>query len=150
MTVEKDTYQQLFARLTRNLDIFIEEVHNKKADLMATDKWTVKDVLCHIVFWHENYAANYQALSRKQPPPLLNGPGYKLNLDGVKSLRIYPINELINRLLKANDILFTCIVEMKVPRMTYKKDGHVYKTAEFLDLIARHIKTHTKQIKRAK
>ena len=117
---------------------------------MATDIWTVKEVLCHIVFWHENYAANYNALANNLQPPLLDGPGYKLNVDGAASLRKYPLEELTQRLQKAQNILYACIVEKGVPQMTYKKGGHIYKTSEFLDVIARHIATHTKHVTRAK
>jgi len=143
-------YDELFNELTNNLDIFIEEVKKKKLSIMATDEWSVKDELCHITFWHEAYAANYKALAANQDPPLLSGPGYKLNSDGVAHLRKYSLEELIEKLLKANKTLYESIVVKKVPKMTYKKDGHVYTTSEFLHLIARHLATHTKQVRSAK
>lgn len=143
-------YTLLFAELSRNIDLFIKEVDRKRSSLMATDEWSVKDVLCHIVFWHENYADNYRALAENENPPLLVGPGYKLNKDGVAGLRKYSRSELVKRLLKANRSLYKSIVMKGVPKMTYKRDGHIYKTEEFLLLIARHIATHTKQVKRAK
>jgi hypothetical protein len=117
---------------------------------MATDQWTVKDILCHIVYWHENYTSNYQALAKKLPPPLLDGPGYKLNQEGVTSLRKFSETELIARLHKANNILRYCIIEKQVPKMTYKKDGHIYNTEDFLHMVARHLMTHTIQVRRAK
>ncbi len=148
--MENGDYTKLFTVLSNNIDILIQEVKKKRSNLMATDAWTVKDVLCHIVFWHENYAANYNALAEKYDPPLLDGPGYKLNKEGVSSLRKFSIDNLIKRLHNAQNTLYRCIVEKKVSQMTYKKDGRVYKTADFLDAIARHIVTHTKHIKRAK
>lgn len=140
----------LFSDLSKNLDLFIAEVIKKNSDLMATDEWTVKEVLCHLVFWHENYAANYQALANGTKPPILDGPGYKLNPDGVASLKKYSVDRLSKRLRAAQNSLYTSIVEKKVPQMTYKKDGRVYKTEEFLRLIARHVHTHTVQVRRAK
>jgi hypothetical protein len=148
--MENSNYNRQFVVLSHNLDLFILEVQNKKSTLMATDKWTVKDVLCHIVFWHENYAANYAALATNSQPPLLDGPGYKLNPDGVASLRKCSEAELITRLHTAQNSLYTSIVVKRVPQMTYKKDGHVYQTADFLTVIARHLVTHTKHVKRAK
>ena len=130
--------------------MFIAEVKSKRSDLMATDEWTVKDVLCHIVFWHENYAANYKALAEGKEPPLLDGPGYKLNTQGVASLRRLPIKKLIAKLREANRALYISVVQKRVPRITYKKNGRVYKTADFLELVARHVRTHTIQARRAK
>lgn len=144
-----DNYKELFAILSNNIETFVTEVKSKKSGLMATDEWTVKDELCHIVFWHENYAANYKALSEHRDPPLPEGLS-TINMTGVMSLRKYPIKELIARLYRANRSLHKSIVEKKVPQMTYSKGGRTYKTDHFLDMIARHVNTHTKQVKRAK
>jgi hypothetical protein len=148
--MKRSNYKKLFMKLSNNLDIFIQEVKSKKSNLMATDKWTVKDVLCHIVFWHESYAANFDALAMSQEPSLLDGPGYKLNKEGVSFLKKYTVKELIKRLKKAQNTLYRSIVVKGVSQMTYKKEGHVYTTSDFLGVIARHILTHTKHVKRAK
>ena len=142
-------YNQLFTELSQNLKLFTKELNSKKSTLMATDQWTVKDVLCHLVFWHEAYASNYQALAAKQEPHLPEKMS-TINKRGVSSLRKYSIKKLLDRLQKANQSLYTSIVKKKVLRMTYSKGGRTYESADFLAMIARHITTHTKQIKRAK
>jgi hypothetical protein len=144
-----DNYHGLFTTFSDSIDNFVHEVKSKKSGLMATDEWTVKDELCHIVFWHENYAANYKALAEHKDPPLPEGMS-TINMAGVMSLRKYPIKVLIERLYLANKSLYKSIVEKKIPRMTYSKGGHTYETAYFLDVIARHINTHAKQVRRAK
>ncbi len=55
-------YVKDFLQLSAQIDYLIQQVKTKKLSDMATKEWSVKDVLCHIVFWHENYAANYQAM----------------------------------------------------------------------------------------
>lgn len=142
-------YKELFSALTDSLELFIQEVKNKKSTLKATDEWSVKDELCHIVFWHENYAVNYEALAKHQTPPLPEGMS-TINMAGVLSLRRCSTHELINRLHSANKSLFNSIVKKRVPRMTYSKGGRTHETDEFLEMIARHINTHIKQVKRAK
>lgn len=143
------SYNELFSSFTDSIEAFIHEVKNKKTTLMATDEWTVKDELCHIVFWHENYAANYEALANHKDPPLPQDMS-TINMAGVLSLRKHSIKELISRLYKANKSLYNSIVVKKVPRMTYSKGGRTYETADFLEMISRHIITHTKQVMRAK
>jgi len=144
-----NNYKVLFKIFSDSVLAFIHEVKSKKSGLMATDKWTVKDELCHITFWHENYAANYKALARIKDPPLPEGMS-TINMAGVLSLRKCTIKELTERLLKANKSLYNSIVIKKVPRMTYSKGGRTYETSDFLSIISRHINTHTKQVKRAK
>ena len=143
------SYVELFNTFTSSIEEFIHEVKSKKSNLMATDEWSVKDELCHIVFWHENYAANYKALAEHKEPPLPEGMS-TINVKGVKSLRKYPIKQLISRLYEANNSLYNSIVVKKVPRMTYSKGGSTYETAYFLESISRHINTHAKQVRRAK
>lgn len=142
-------YAKLFSTLSNNVDVFINEVKSKKSTQMATKEWTVKEVLCHIVFWHENYAANYNALANNEVPPLPEGMS-TINVRGVASLKKYPTKDLIERLQKAHASLCTSIVEKNVPQMTYSKGGRTYATEYFLEMIARHIATHTNQVKRAK
>ena len=147
MTIDRQL-NELFITLTESVEAFIHEVKNKRSDLMATDEWTVKDELCHIVFWHENYAANYKALAEHKDPPLPEGMS-TINMRGVASLRRRSIKELIARFYLANLSLRKSIIKNKVPRMTYSKGGRTYETADFLEMIARHINTHTKQVKKA-
>lgn len=146
---ERKENKELFNKLSENVDVFIDEVKRKKLGLMVTDGWTVKDVLCHIVFWHENYAANYKALSEHRNPPLPEGMS-TINERGVSLLKRYARKVLISRLQKADVSLRKSIVEKQVSRMTYSKGGRTYETDHFLEMITRHIETHTKQVKRAK
>jgi hypothetical protein len=145
----KRRYKELFTILSVAIEVFIDEVKNKKFSLMATDEWSVKDELRHIVFWHENYAANYKALSEHKNPPLPDGMS-TINMAGVLLLKKYSIKTLINKLQIANKSLYNSIVVKEVPQMTYSKGGRTYKTADFLEMITRHITTHTKQVKSAK
>jgi len=142
-------YKELFSQLTSNIELFIQEVKVKKSTLKATDDWSVKDELCHIVFWHENYAANYEALTKGQAPNLPENMS-TINMRGVRSLQKYSMKDLIARLRSAHKSLFVSIVEKRIPRMTYSKGGKTYETDHFLDMITRHILTHIKQVRRAK
>jgi hypothetical protein len=145
----KTRYQELFEVFTANVEAFIAEVKKKKLGLMATSEWTVKDELCHITFWHENYAANYEALAKHKTPPLPESMS-TINMAGVLSLKKCSIKELISRLQKANDSLKESILKHKVPEMTYSKGGRTYKTEYFLEMIVKHIDRHRLQVKRAK
>jgi hypothetical protein len=143
-------YSELFQEFSNNLNVFITEVKKQKMTNVATDQWTVKEVLCHITFWHENYAANYEAMVNNQKPPLFDGLGYELNRLSVSTLKKYPANELIERLRKAQTSLYNSIMVAEIPQMKYTARWRVYTTEEFLVMIGRHFLTHAKQVKRAK
>ncbi|NTW61909.1 ClbS/DfsB family four-helix bundle protein [Candidatus Saccharibacteria bacterium] len=142
-------YQDFFDNLTENLDLFVDTVKSRKSTLMANNQWTVKDMLCHIVFWHEAYATNYEAMARGLQPPLPEQMS-TINTRGVDSLKRVSIKELVSRLRSAHQSLHTSIIIEGVPQMTYSKGGRTYETGAFLDMIARHIARHTIQVRRAK
>jgi hypothetical protein len=144
-------HHEAFTKMSVSMDIFVNEVKKTNKNFMATEIWTVKEILCHIVFWHINYAQNYEALFLKKTPPLLEGPGYKLNIEGVKNLKRYSIDILIKKLNDAQDSLYKNIVIKEVPRMTYKKStNRVYTTIDFLRVVERHLLTHTEHVQKAK
>lgn len=142
-------YTKQFDILSQTLEKFIDTVHSKKSTQMATDEWTVKDMLGHITFWHENYAANYKALAQRKDPPLPEDMS-TINTAGALLYKKYSTKELVSKLRNANKSLYRSIVVKKVPRMTYSKGGRVYETLDFLETVVRHIETHTKQVKKAK
>ncbi len=148
--MSRTNYSQLFSVLDETLQIFIQEVDNQKLQNMATDEWSVKDVLCHIVFWHRYYAQNYSALAKSEEPVVFTSMGGSTrNQEGVNSLKAMSKNDLIKLLHEAQQDLHESIVVKNVTAMIYT-NRKKYSTDEFLDVIIRHIKGHTKQIIKAR
>ena len=141
---------ELFLLLSQRLNEFVEVVKVKDGGLQATDIWSVDDVLRHVVFWHENYAANYKALAENRKPPIPKNPLNRLNLTGVESFRKFSRKQLITKLKKAHKSLEKSILINKVPKMKYSTKGMVYSSKEFLNIVEGHVRGHIKQIKRAK
>jgi len=149
MTQQTDNTKKLFEIVTLRLGEFIDQIREKEGGLLATDKWTVDDVLRHVTFWHSNYADNYQALTKGMLPPLLEGPGYKINIEGVDSLQHLTRDKLITKLEKAHTSLRHSILIKKVPKMKYRAHGQVYTSQKFLEIVEAHLRGHIKQIKKA-
>ncbi len=146
----KISYVQSFAVLDETIQLFIQAVNSQPLQATATDEWSVKDVLCHVVFWHRYYAQNYAALAKGEHPVVFTSKGGSMrNQQGVNSLKDSSKDNLITMLQAAQQTLHECIVVNRVPSMSYTTRKK-YKTEEFLDQIIRHIKGHTKQVMKAK
>jgi hypothetical protein len=140
----------LFSVLDETVQLFIQEVNKQKLNKMAAKKWTVKDVLCHVVFWHRYYAQNFSSLAAgKKPFVFTSRGGSERNQKGVNSLRHYTKVDLLELLKNAHTSLYKSIVIDKVPAMNYT-DLKRYKTDEFLQVVIGHISRHTIQVRRAK
>ena len=145
-------YPQLFLSLTEAVKAFLQEIEKQGLYNLATEKWTVKDVLCHVAFWHNYYAQNYSSLAAGTKPYIFKSKGGSTrNQEGVSSLSLNHKSQkyLINLINNAQASLYKTIVIKKVPKMSYT-DRKEYKTEEFLKEIRGHIQRHTIQVKRAK
>ena len=140
--------RDLFTDLRGALGEFLKEVERKKLGDMATEEWTVKDVLGHITFWHQYYAQQYESLARGEDPYYHLSLAGK-NEEGRKKMQRVSKKELVRELLKANDSLGVSILDKKVPMMRYMA-RRTYSTEEFLDVVISHIQRHTRQVRRAK
>lgn len=149
MTTGKSKYSSHFNDLTNAVDEFIEAVDKSKMSNVATEEWTVKDVLRHIVFWHEYYAQQYAALAKgKEPFIMPSKGGVTRNERGIENLKGNSKDQLIKDLKKHHKSLHESIVVHKVPKMDYT-DKREYSTEDFLVTITRHITSHGMQIKKA-
>lgn len=143
-------YNKLFLQLSDSIESFIKELTKHNLNDRATEVWSVKDVICHIAFWHIYYAQNYASLAADLDPYVFTSKGGSVrNQKGVDSLKLYSETELIDLILVANDSLYESIVVKEVPKMSYT-DRKEMKTGEFLIAITGHIKRHTSQVRRAK
>jgi hypothetical protein len=143
-------YSQLFLSLTEAIEVFIQEVKKHKLQDMATEEWSVKDVLCHISFWHTYYAQNYSSLAAGTQPFVFKSKGGSTrNQEGVDKFKLKSRKSLITLMNNAQSSLYKSIVIKKVPQMTYIV-GSEYKTEDFLVMITGHIQRHTTQVRRAK
>jgi hypothetical protein len=145
-----EKYSQLFLLLTEAIKAFIQELEKHGLRDMATEKWTVKDELCHIAFWHNYYAQNYASLAGGTRPFVFSSKGGSTrNQEGVDKFRRKSRKDLIAIINDAQSSLYKSIVIKKVPKMTYIA-GSEYKTDDFLVMITGHIQRHTVQVRRAK
>ena len=143
-------YSQLFRSLTETVEAFLQELKRHNLHDKATEKWTVKDVLCHIAFWHNYYAENYSSLAADEKPDVfVSKGGSTRNQKGVDKLNRKSKKYLITLLKESQKSLYESIVLKKVPQMTYVAPK-IYSTKEFLEVVIGHIKRHTIQVRRAK
>jgi hypothetical protein len=143
-------YSVLFLSLTKTIKAFVREVKKHRLQDVATEKWTVKDVLCHVAFWHDYYAQNYASMAAgTKPDVFISKGGSTRNQNGVDKLRHKSRKDLITLLNKAQSSLYKSIVIAKVPKMAYIV-GSNYKTEDFLEIIIGHIQRHTTQVRRSK
>jgi hypothetical protein len=138
--------QKAVKKLTNSVNEFQKVYKLHYPDDRMSDVWTVRDILCHITYWHEYYVKNLEAEAKGTSYIMPRTKLYLMNQKGVEKMRKYSDVKLFTRLAKANSQLGKVALSGKVKQMTYWEGRKPYTLLTFLELIDRHIQSHTRGI----
>jgi hypothetical protein len=111
--------------------------------------WTAKDVLGHVLMWHESFARNVEDIVGDRKPNPLKGSLAEVNERGVSEMKSYTIEELQSRMREAQKSIRKNIFSEKVGLIPYKKGSRDYTGEEHLEVVQRHIKGHLADLESA-
>ena len=135
--------------LEQNIVNNLLTLFNNKHDfskIIYTD-WTAKDVLAHIVMWHESFANNIVDLINGNKLNLLKGLLYEINENGVKEYKKYTVEDLKIKIINAQDKINKNIENEKIKLIPYRKNSKREYTKEgHLEIVYKHIKGHYEDI----
>lgn len=135
--------QFLRMELANFIDFFKREFD---ADVMVYDLWNVRDILGHITFWHESFARNISDLGKGLSPNPLKGKLSEVNMQSVETTRSASTEELIGRLRNAQKVIEKHIFKQSIDLIPYKRGSRDYSREEHLEIVAKHIHKHLKDI----
>jgi hypothetical protein len=118
-------------------------------EMPVYEAWTARDILGHIVFWHESFARNVRDLVNDIPPTPLQGTYRELNQRCFDDMRTKTVAEITNRLEAAHGLIREHILDPKLVLIPYKKGSRSYTPEEHLDIVNEHIKEHLRGIGKA-
>lgn len=118
-------------------------------EIPVYEEWTAKDILGHIVFWHESFARNVRDIVNDIKPTPLKGTYRDLNQRCLDEMRTKTVEDITKRLKTAHRIIRENILNPKLVSIPYKKGTRDYTPDEHLDIVNEHIKEHLKGIRKA-
>lgn len=142
----KSIHVKALSELTDSINNFETEYLKHFPEDKMSDIWSVRDILCHVTYWHRYYAKNLTAEAEGKSYVLPKIQFYTLNQRGVEEMRPYSDNKLFAMLSKANNQIAKTILSGKVNEMTYRMDCKPYTITRFLEIVNRHIGAHTRGI----
>jgi len=111
-------------------------------DQAVDDRWTARDVIGHLAFWHESFARNVDDLANGRVPTPLRGRVADLNDRGVAEMRVLPVEEVVRRLLAAQSTVRAGILTPRLRLIPYRIGSRPYAPAEHLEVVRDHVVTH--------
>jgi len=138
--------KQLSETVVQLLDVY-KNLANP--EMTVYEEWTAKDILGHIVFWHESFARNVRDIVNDIKPTPLKGKYRDLNQRCFDDMRTKTVDEITKRLDAAHSVIRENTLNPKLGLIPYKKGSRNYTPDEHLDIVNEHIKEHLSDIRKA-
>lgn len=142
-------------RLTLTIDSFISYIRSlPEGKLQASPStfWGAREVLVHLVFWHEQYSSIIKAIFSKSKPILLTGTFKELNTYAVEKNRDKGIPDLLRRLTVAQKQVEGLLREASIGgvkfQLSFREGSKVWQFEDALDRIEKHIQGHLVKLKK--
>lgn len=141
---------QLLAELEKTVQDITESYRGFSNYTFQIDsERTAKDILEHIVFWHESFARNTYDVSHGIKPKPLRGSYAKLSEQCTMELKDVHAKKLIERLVKAQETIRENIVHPAITTIPYRVGSRDYTPEEHLDVVNQHFLGHLKEVNEA-
>lgn len=115
-----------------------------------TDRWGPREVLIHLVFWHEQYNQIAAAVAANQQPGLFEGTFKEINRFAVTQNLAVSIEELAARWTKAQRALehITTSAGGEGLKLRLRKGSKEWPLSVLVRLAARHIENHEAKLRK--
>ena len=145
-----ETSEVLLKQLNETISQLIVVYKNMpNPEIVVYEAWTAKDILKHIVFWHESFARNIRDIANDIKPTPLKGKYRDLNQRCFDEMSTSTLEDILTRMEIAHCIIRENILNPKLVLIPYKKGSRDYTPDEHLDIVNKHIKGHLSDIRKA-
>jgi hypothetical protein len=123
---------------------FVRSLPAAEMEPSSRESWGPREVLIHLVFWHEQYARIASAMARDKKPFLLKGSARALNDAAVAREINVPIDELLKRWTRAHERFSAVARSHRASeiRMPLRVGGKAWPVADLIRIAAGHIRRH--------
>jgi hypothetical protein len=142
--------RELLGRLSRTVDRLVDFYRSVgDVSVMVNSRWTARDALVHVVFWHESFARNVSDLARGVRPVPHKGTYAELGRRAADEAEGCSIEDLVTRLTCAQSVIETTILDLGVTSIPYKAGSRPYTPAEHLSVVNDHVGDHLAKVEAA-
>ncbi len=140
-------------KLSAVISSFTEFVHalpQQKLESSRTEKWGAREVLIHLVFWHEQYAQIASDVFANRDYKQLSGTFKEINALAVKQNMSVPINELLERWAATQNNLERLSKKPGSSRLKFclRVGSKQWPFSALMRLAAEHIRQHEDKLRK--
>ena len=143
-------YSGEIEKLKETVDAFCQFVQELPDADLADREWGPKEVLAHLVFWHERHVAQIETILAQEPFAGPEGRPKDLNAQAVEAGRSQPVDELARRLQVADERLRGFGRTLDPQDVVLEVQSHLHTLEGAIARIEAHIRNHHRRLLSAK
>jgi hypothetical protein len=135
-------------RLTATVDAFSNFINQLPGEALQEQLWGPKEILAHILFYHESVLAQLRTLLQNEPFQPPEGRFSDLNAQAVAASQGVPVSELVDRLRIANQSLCRLAerADLGSVLVEIKKGAKLRALDDLVPELEAHIRNHHRKL----
>ncbi len=131
-------------RLTGAVEDFCGWIESLPAEDTAARDWGPREVLAHLVYWHEHYLSQSKVILKGQAPHLPAGRFADINLKAAEKFRRYSIPALTKKFRTANRRLCALARRRNSQKIAFsiKQGSKRWRLSDLISAAETHIRNH--------
>jgi hypothetical protein len=131
-------------RLTETVEDFCAWIESLPARDLRAQSWGAREVLAHLVFWHEYYCVQSRAAPAGKSSSLPAGRFTDINARAVEKYRALAPRALAARFRSVNRRLCRLAAASDPRKIAFrlKEDSQMWKLSELIPAVEAHIRNH--------
>lgn len=139
-----------WTKLQTTIERFCQFMEGLPEEALVPQEWGPREVLAHLLFWHESYVVQLESLLDDQAVSVPQGRYKDLNLEAAKMHRETPVIELVRRFREANERF--CHLGQNPGAealvLEIKKGSKRWPLLELVPAVESHVRNHQRKLAR--
>jgi hypothetical protein len=138
-------------RLTRAVDDFCVWIESLPAEETRPKEWGPREILAHLVYWHEQYIAQSKAILSGSQYPAPSGRFIDINAKAAAKFQKFPIAKLTVRFRNANRRLCRLARGPSARKIAFsiKQGSKRWRLTDLIPAVEAHVRNHLRALKKA-
>jgi hypothetical protein len=133
-------------KLRKTVEEFCQFIRKLPEADLVEQAWGPREVLAHLVFWHERYVAQIEASLAKEPFEGSEGRLKDLNALAIEASRGAPIDELLHSFQRTDERLRDFGQSLDPQNIILEVQSHRYTLDGAISRVEAHIRNHHRKL----
>jgi hypothetical protein len=137
-------------RLTRTVEDFCGWIESRPARETRAQSWGPREVLAHLIYWHEQYISQSEAIVAGKQYATPSGRFADMNAKAAVKFQKQPVPTLVKRFRIVNRCLCILALENNPRKIAFsiKQGSKLWQLSDLIPAVEAHVRNHLRALKK--